>query len=290
MRHERTNLGRAAERGYTLTEVMVAITLSVFLLMGLFSILQSTRRTSTTTTGLAQLQDDERIAMTIITDTIEAAGYAPEANGSGQSQFTVDAPGGFATAGQIITSTAHSSNSVSVGERLTMRYVLGAGNTVLLCDGELPAPTSDTLYKEIFEIDYATSGPSAGSYQLVCVPKNGATGVPIVNNVVSLTFQWGVNTTAAGSATAANQKGPNTGSSLTGQGCPADTWTTTANMGTNDWTNVCAVKVDIVFVNPLYQPVGQAKPTPGQNPYITFERVIGILGKTGVNVTSSTTT
>jgi type IV pilus assembly protein PilW len=291
MKHERTNLRRASERGYSLTEVMVAITLSVFLLMGLFSILQQTRKTSSTTTGLSQLQDDERVAMTIITDTIQAAGYVPEANGSGESQFVVDTGGGFATQGQIITARAYStSNGVATGDRLTMRYVLGTNDTTLQCDGELNTG-AETVFKEIFEIDVATgTGPNAGTYQLVCVPHDGAAGVPIVNNVVSLTFQFNVNSTAATSSTPSNQVGPTTLSSTTGSGCPGDSWVSTANMQTNDWTNVCAVKVDLVFINPLYKPPGQPQPTPGQNQYITFERVIGLLNKAGVNVTNSTQT
>ena len=61
-------------------------------------------------------------------------------------------------------------------------------------------------------------------------------------------------------------------------------------MSASDWTNVCAVKVDITFVNPLYQPPGQVNPTPGQQPYITFERVIGVRSKGGVNVTTVTQT
>jgi type IV pilus assembly protein PilW len=286
MRYERTPMRRTAERGYTLTEVMVAITLSVFLLLGLFSILQQTRKTSTETTGLSQLQDDERVAMTIITDTIQAAGYVPEANGSGQSLFVVDSGGGFATAGQIISSAAYTaSNGVVTGERLTMRYVLGTGDTTLLCDGEQYTGTGDQLYKEIFQIDVN----SAGTYQLQCVPKNGAAAVPIVNNVRSLTFQFAVNSTSAGTLTKSNAKGPNTeASNATGYGCPADSWVATASMSPSDWTNVCSVKVDMVFINPLYQPAGQAQPTPGQKPYVTFERVIGLLGKTGVNVSTVT--
>jgi type IV pilus assembly protein PilW len=290
MKHERTNLRRASERGYSLTEVMVAITLSVFLLMGLFSILQQTRKTSSTTTGLSQLQDDERVAMTIITDTIQAAGYVPEANGSGESQFVPDAGGGFATQGQIISARAYStSNGVATGDRLTMRYVLGTSDTTLQCDGEQNTG-AENVFKEIFQIDVATTGPNAGSYQLICVPHDGSPGVPIVNNVVSLTFQFGVNSTAATSSTPSNQVGPTTLSSVTGSGCPGDSWVLTANMQTNDWTNVCAVKVDLVFVNPLYKPAGQPQPTPGQLQYITFERVIGLLNKAGVNLTSSTQT
>ena len=111
-----------------------------------------------------------------------------------------------------------------------------------------------------------------------------------MNNVVSLTFQFSVNSTGATSSTPSNQKGPTTLSSTTGQGCPGDSWVTTANMQPNDWTNVCAVKVDLVFINPLYKPPGQPLPTPGQLQYVTFERVIGLLNKTGVNVTTTTQT
>ena len=280
MKHERTNPRRAAERGYTLTEVMVAITLSVFLLMGLFSILQQTRRTNSNTTGLSQLQDDERVAMTIMTDTIEAAGYVPEANGSGQSNFVVATP--FTTQGQIISA---STTGASVGETLTMRYDLGLNDTTLQCDG-----TSNTGGEAVFTETFQITTNAAGVNQLVCLPNSGAT-VPLVNNVANLTFQFSVNTTSAGSITPSNQKGPNTeASNVTGYGCPGDSWVATGSMTQSDWTNVCAVKVDIVFVNPLYKPPGQALPTPGQNQYVTFERVITILSKTGVNVTNSTQT
>jgi type IV pilus assembly protein PilW len=280
MKPERTYMRRAAERGFSLTEVMVAITLSVFLLMGLFTILQQTRNANSTTTGLSQLQDDERVAMTIMTDTIEAAGYVPEANGSGQSLLVADAV--FATQGQIIVA---GTGGASVGERLTMRYVLGLNDTTLKCDGTTNGG-AEQVYKEIFQI----TTNAAGVNQLVCIPSNGATAVPLVNNVANLTFQFAVNRTSTTSTTASNVVGPNTASSSTGYGCPADTWMTTANMQTNDWTNVCAVKVDIVFVNPIYQPAGQARATPGQKQYITFERVIAIQSKTGVNLTNSTQT
>lgn len=280
MKHERTNLVRATERGFTVTEVMVAITISVFLLLGLFSILQQTRKTNTTTSGLSQLQDDERVAMTVMTDIIESAGYVPEANGSGQSNFIVDTTGGFATQGQIVFA-----RTSTIGERITTRFDLATNDTTLKCDGTQNTGV-EQLYDEIFEID--TNG---GVNQLVCIPAPGVAGIPLVNNVQNLTFQFAVNTTSASSLTASNAVGPNTETSnVTGYGCPADTYITTANMTQSDWTNVCAVKVDIVFTNPLYKPPGQANPTPGQQPYVTFERVIGILSKTGVNITSSTQT
>jgi type IV pilus assembly protein PilW len=279
MKYERMNMPGGTQRGYSLVEVMVAITISVFLLMGLFTILQQTRKTSNTTTGLSQLQDDERIAMTVMTDTLQQAGYVPEANGSGQSQFVSD--GVFGTAGQIIVAGA----GPVAGEQLTMRYVLGVGDPTLTCAG-WPNPGAEQVYKEIFEIQ-TFNGVNA----LACVPSNGSAAVPLVNNVVNLTFQFAVNTTAASPTTNFNALGPNSETSpATGSGCPADTYIPTASMSTSDWTNVCAVKVDIVFINPLYQPAGQPQPTPGQPQYVTFERVIGILGKTGVNVSNTTQT
>ena len=277
MKYEPTIMRRTAERGYTLVEVMVAITISVFLLMGLFSILQQTRQTSGRQSAIAQLQDDERVAMSVLTDIIQQAGYVPEANGSGQSKFTAD--GVFLTAGQVFIAGP----GQVVGDKLTLRYVLGTNDTTLTCIGQ-PNTGVEAVYKEIFEVNTFNN-----VLALACSPSDGSGEVALVNNVANLSFQFAVNSTSASSITAANALGPNTETThATGYGCPADTYIATVNMSQYDWTNVCAVKVDIVFVNPLYQPPGQPHPTPGQLPYVTFERVISVLNKTGVNVTSVT--
>jgi len=280
MKHERTSAPHTAERGFTLTEVMVAITLAVFLLMGLFSILQQTRNANSETTGLSQLQDDERVAMTILTDTIQQAGYTPTPNGSDQSLFIAD--GVFANQGQLFIGGA----GAIVGDMLTLRYVLGVNDTALTCWGTPNTLAADTVYKEIFEINNLD-----GTQGLYCSPSNGNAEHLLVANVVNLAFQFAVNTTSASSSTPPTSVGPNTETSNNmGNGCPADTYIPTASMLAPDWTNVCAVRVDITFINPLYQPAGQVKPTPGQQPYVTFERVIGVRSKGGVNVTTVTQT
>jgi len=277
MKNVHTTARRTAERGYTLTEVMVAITISIFLLMGLFTILQQTRQTAGTTTALSQLQDDERVAMTVLTDIIQQAGYVPEANGSGNSLFVAD--GTFVTAGQVLMG----GSGQVVGDKLTLRYVLGTSDTAMTCLGQTNTG-AEQVYKEIFEVNTFN-----GVLGLACSPSNGASEALLVNNVVNLTFQFAVNTTSASPITASNAVGPNTEAThSTGNGCPADTYIDTAHMSQYDWTNVCAVKVDLVFLNPLYQPAGQPNPTPGQPQYITFERVIGVLSKSGVNVSTTT--
>jgi type IV pilus assembly protein PilW len=65
-------------RGFTLIELSVALVIAVFLLAGLFTMEQSTRQTYGQQTQLAALQDNERLAMTIMTDVIQSAGYFPD--------------------------------------------------------------------------------------------------------------------------------------------------------------------------------------------------------------------
>jgi type IV pilus assembly protein PilW len=282
MKHAYTNTRRASERGFTITEVMVAITLAVFLLMGLFSILQQTRNANNEASGLSQLQDDERVAMTILTDTIQQAGYTPSPNGNLQSMFVAD--GVFANPGQLMVGGA----GPVAGDTLTLRYVLGSFDSALTCLGTQNKGAAPKVFKEIFEIKSNFTGWGS---TLACSSDDGVGDQPLVNNVVNLTFQFAVNTTSAIPATPPNAVGPTSeGSGAMGNGCPADTYIPTATMVAADWTNVCAVKVDITFINPLYQPPGQPNPTPGQPPYITFERVISILSKAGVNVTTVTQT
>jgi type IV pilus assembly protein PilW len=279
MKHDRTSAPHTGEHGFTVTEMMVAITLAVFLLMGLFSILQQSRNANNETTGLSQLQDDERVAMTILTDTIQQAGYTPTPSGGDQALFVAD--GVFANPGQLFMG----GTGAVVGDRLTLRYVLGVNDTALTCWGT-PNGAGKQVYKEIFEINNTD-----GTQGLYCSPSDGNPEHLLVANVVNLTFQFAVNTTSATSSTLPTAVGPNTeASNNLGNGCPADTYIATAAMSAADWTNVCAVRVDITFTNPLYKPPGQANPTPGQNPYVTFERVIGVRSKGGVNVTTVTQT
>src|SRR5207302_8775414 len=69
--------GTRCHSGYTLVELMVALAIALFLLGGLFTIVQGTRTTYGNQSQLAQLQDNERLTMTLITDMIHAAGYFP---------------------------------------------------------------------------------------------------------------------------------------------------------------------------------------------------------------------
>src|SRR5271154_5975642 len=66
------------QRGFTLIELMVSIVISVFLAGGLVMMVQSTRSAFGSQQMLAQLQDNERLVMTFMSEVVESTGYFPD--------------------------------------------------------------------------------------------------------------------------------------------------------------------------------------------------------------------
>ncbi len=107
---QRIQRSAATQRGLTLVELMVAMAIALFLLGGLLTIVQNTRKTFGAQMQLAQLQDNQRLAMTLLGDVIQTAGYFPDptVNTLGGTLPVVASAyplGPFPTAGQSITGT-----------------------------------------------------------------------------------------------------------------------------------------------------------------------------------------
>src|SRR5271156_6620670 len=66
------------ERGFTLIEILIALMIGLFLLGALLTIVQTNRTVFGNQNKLAQLQDGERMAMTMMADGIQSAGYFPD--------------------------------------------------------------------------------------------------------------------------------------------------------------------------------------------------------------------
>src|ERR1700722_12807359 len=79
---------RTGQRGFSLIELMIAVLIALFLLGGLVTLVMGTRRSGATQTALSQLQDNQRIAMTMITNIIQKAGYFPDPVHQQLSTFT----------------------------------------------------------------------------------------------------------------------------------------------------------------------------------------------------------
>lgn len=236
---------RALQRGYSLVEVIVAMAVAVFLLGGMFTVLQSTRNNSGNQNVLAQLQEQERIAMTMMTDVIQQAGYFPNA-------WTIKATdellpsAAFATAGQSVFG-----GTDAYGDFVTVRYVGDSSGNVLDCRGSPIA--NGTIVEMQFHVKPLNANANA-PLTLWC--SAGGNDAPLVPNVQSLAISYGIDSSASGSVNAYLP----------------------ANQMAAYWTNVYSVKLTVSFTNPLF---GQ----PGQTtiPTISFNRVVGIMANSGVN-------
>ncbi len=238
---------RPGQRGYSLIELMVAVAVAVFLLAGLVSVLQNTSATSNNQSLLSQLQDNERIAMTIITETVQQAGYYPNPLGTtlaaGFPTSTVTTA--FTQAGQLLLGGINPDVG-GVGDFITVRYQSDATNTVLNCLGK-----SDTLG---VAHEYRFSVATVGTVTSLFCTRDADAPIPLVNNVSNMRVYYGVDTTGVGNGINAY--------------IPGDL------MSATNWLNVYSVKITLTFTNPLAGQPGQAGA-----PAIAFTRVIGVMSK-----------
>jgi type IV pilus assembly protein PilW len=239
------NLGcrRSAQQGFTLVEVLVALLIGLFLLGGLLTVVQDNKRTFGAQNQLSQLQDAERLAMTMMTDVIQATGYFPSPTTNTASSVLVAA--GAMTTGQAMTGTY---SAAAPGDSITVRYATNSGDGILNCTGS--SNTSGAVYTYVNTFSVVAN-------QLVCTRETG-TSYPLINGVTNLSVLYGVNTS--------------------GSGNNVDTYMQAAQVtGAGDWSNVVSVRILLTFTNPLYVAAGQGQPAT-----ITFQRVVGVMNKTGI--------
>lgn len=234
--------------GYTLIEIMIALVVALFLLGGLGTLVAGTRRTGSNQTALAQLQDEQRLAMSILTDVIQNAGTFDSATyytatNAWTTTKTVPANSAMSlVSGQAIVGT-HS--TTLPGDTLAVRYATNGSDNIMNCVGG-SNPGTATTYINYFVIN--------GSNQLTCSPTgNTSDAVVLVNNIANMQIYYGV-VTVGGSMNS------------------VDTYMTASQV--TNWLNVASVRLTLGFVNPLAS-------QPGQLPYVFFTRVIALQPRGG---------
>lgn len=239
-------------RGFTLVELMVTVAIALFLLGGLVTIVQNVRQANFNQLALSQLQDQQRFAMTVLTDVIQAGGYFPDPT-VWQPTTSLPAWGAFPQ-GQAYLGT----HAAGRPDTLGVRYRTALNDGVILCDGSTNTALGPThAYANQF-----TVVPPAGNVpgQLFCQLDNNAP-VAIVNGVQGLTVFFGVKRNFA----LADYN--------------VDTYLTADQMLNTDWANISSVRIVLTFTNPLCTPACPA----GQQPTIQFERVVDVMARTGVH-------
>jgi type IV pilus assembly protein PilW len=222
MNNSLTRLNRCApsgQRGFTLIEIAIAMTIGLFLLAGVSTLVSSVRITSGTQNQMAQLQDNERLAMTLMTDVIEAAGYFPDPKTYGLLDFPA---AGSLAQGQAITGT-------SGPDTITVRYETKDDGLINCLGASNPVGAAALVYTNKFSVS------AQGQLQCEVNGVNGGLPVPLVDGIESMTIWYGVTTA------------PVTPS----QTCTDSYMTATQVTAGGYWNNVCSIRVTLVFTNKI---------------------------------------
>lgn len=253
--------------GFALIELMVAMTISLFLVGGMMVIFQNVRNTYSEQTSLASLQDNERLAMTLLTDVISSAGYFPDPKLYTAVGTLAPSPH-FAAAGTPVVA----GGTTAQGDTITVRdapdvppagiapdlYNCMAGtNTVAPYDeweNTFSVGSTNATTGALYCTFWSASGAGAQAPQLlVSGLTNGAGTEP-----PGMTILYGVSTGTAVMPTC------------------VDTYMTAAQVQAGGyWSSVCTVKVTLTFINPV-------PPADGTQPWLQFTRVIDVMNATGI--------
>ena len=202
------------QRGVGLVELMVAITIGLFLILGLATMFYAMRQTSLSRNGLSTLQDNERMAMMFLGSAVQGAGSFPIGSSptfnTAVTEFTAASP--FVSGQSIFGTTGPDTLSV----RFRSNPVSASVGAIQGCSSSITA--ANTLYTTTFSV-------SGGN--LVCT-QNG-TATPMVSGVTGMTILYGVDPGNTGSVT-----GYVTASSVA------------------NWSTVKTVNITLQFTNPLF--------------------------------------
>ena len=244
MEAKHQNHRRSDQGGFTLIEILIALTLGLFLLGALMIIVQTNKTVFGNQNKMAQLQDAERMALMMMSDVIQSAGYFPDPTANTlTSTLTAIAPFG---SGEAMSGTYA---AAAPGDQISVRYMTAGGDNILNCSGQSnPLGGPNTLYVNSFQI---LNG------QLICT-MNG-TQYNLVSGVTNLSILYGVKTNVAAVAN------------------DVDTYMNATQVAAAGlWGSVITVRVQLTFTNPLYVAANQGQPAT-----ISVQRVVGVMSQTG---------
>ena len=247
--------------GFSLIELSVAILIALFLIGGVLTVEQGVHTSYQDNSGLSQLQDNERFAMSLITEIVQRGGYYPNPSTNNlvtalpaENTTTPQGVNAVLAAGQYLFGV---NSGATPQDSLLVRYMTASGQNINLCDGTAGATAT---YANYFYI--APDANVTGTNDLYCELQPGSAAawnaaVPLVSGIVDMQIMYGVHTTGTDNT--------------------VDTYMTATNVTANgDWSNVTSMQVTLKFLNPLWQRKGQPH-------YVWFTRVIAVMSRAGVD-------
>ena len=263
------------QRGFSIVELSIAMLIALFLLGGLVTLVAGTRRSNGTQTAMTQLQDNERIAMTLLTNIVQKAGYYPNPTVGGQTlaSFLAETYSGVTFNGSQFVGGTYV--AAAPGDTFAIRFFTPPSDsnaTIINCAGQSNTSANTNLwYTNVFSVANVN-----GTSYLQCKVRsnnNGTAGavqtVNLIPNVINMSVLYGVPSSAG---VAVNDYS-------------VVQYLNASQMSNAGWLTVTCVKVTLTFLLPQYGTVGgQMMSSAAANSTITFQRVIPVMARVGVNV------
>jgi type IV pilus assembly protein PilW len=189
---------RPAQLGFTLIEMMIAIAIGLFLVLGVLGIVLTMSSSFRTQDKLTQVQDTQRFVLTVLNNTVHNAGYFvspvtdtptsafPEPASANNDNTTF-------VASQYVSGT---NGSTAKGDTLNVRFQTASGDGIMDCQGNTNTTGANLVYTSSFAVNT--------SNQLTCrvAVAGAAPSDPVVlaDNVIGIEVVYGIDTNSDGSA------------------------------------------------------------------------------------------
>ncbi|MFC4519527.1 PilW family protein [Cupriavidus pinatubonensis] len=228
--------------GMTLIEILVALVIAMFMLVGLLAAFLGMRQAHADQDRLAALQDNERMALTVLTDSVRAAGYFPDPlNGSALTALPfAEGEFGQLAAGQGVGGRSAASG---VGESLTSRYMTASGDGIPNCLGQTNTSGAAQVHINTFAV--------SAEGELTC-SLNGSAPVVLIGGITRFSVLYGTDGGDAGNVDRYLSADEVTRASL--------------------WPLVRTARIALTFANPNAR-------QPGQPVSTNWEQTIGLLNR-----------
>ena len=224
---------RSRQAGFTLVEMMVAVTIGLVVLFGMTMTFVNLKNTFKSQDSLGQLQDNERLALTFLTSAVNEAGYYPNPQSGSSiigSNLTENWSGNMPTPVGIF-GTANGGGATNT-ESLQTAYASINGDGLISCIGTSYAGAGTVTVRNVFYVDPATNS-------LMCkvfvnglkadAMTNAGNASVLISGVQSMSVAYGL---ASGDSQVDGYKTPD-------------------KLASTDWVKVKAVRITLNFVNPF---------------------------------------
>ena len=228
---------RRAQAGISMVEMLVVVLISMLMMAGVLGIVYGSRQNFTAQNQMAQLLDNERLVMTMVTNVVQNAGYffdpAAELSTAAlptTTSVSLGASNGgatyvFGTAGQAIYSYAASSAN-NTSDQIIVRFktglINGASDGVPDCRGQTSSATQSSV--NILYVNTSTQN----LYCTTIINGGTASTTLLATGVENMSVTYGVAT--------------NSGATLQ--------YFTSASMTAN-WASVVSMQVTLTFAPPF---------------------------------------